>query len=72
MYPPIRALSRRRLSVPKVMPYPERKVAMRRTPFIALLMGVVLLSAGLLAMAVSLAQERQQDRTLQHDAAQVA
>lgn len=54
------------------MPYLERKVATRRTPFIALLMGVVLLSAGLLATAVSVAQERQQDRTLQHDAAQVA
>jgi diguanylate cyclase (GGDEF)-like protein len=45
---------------------------MRRTPFIALLVGVVLLSAGLLAMAGSVAQERQQDRTLQRDAAQVA
>jgi diguanylate cyclase (GGDEF)-like protein len=45
---------------------------MRRTPFIALLVGVVLLSAGLLAMAGSVAQERQQARTLQRDAAQVA
>jgi diguanylate cyclase (GGDEF)-like protein len=45
---------------------------MRRTPFVALLVGVVLLSAGLLAMAGSLAQERQQARTLQRDAAQVA
>jgi predicted signal transduction protein with EAL and GGDEF domain len=45
---------------------------MRRTPFIALLVGVVLLSVGLLAMAGSVAQERQQARTLQRDAAQVA
>jgi diguanylate cyclase (GGDEF)-like protein len=45
---------------------------MRRTPFIALLVGVVLLSAGLLAMAGSVAQERQQEKTLQRDAAQVA
>jgi diguanylate cyclase (GGDEF)-like protein len=45
---------------------------MRRTPFVALLVGVVLLSVGLLAMAGSIAQERQQARTLQRDAAQVA
>ena len=45
---------------------------MRRTPFVALLMGVVLLSAGLLAAAGSVAQGRQQDRTLRRDAAQVA
>jgi diguanylate cyclase (GGDEF)-like protein len=45
---------------------------MRRTPFVALLVGVVLLSVGLLAMAGSVAQERQQARTLQRDAAQVA
>ena len=45
---------------------------MRRTPFLALLVGVVLLSAGLLATAGAVAQERQQDRTLQRDAAQVA
>jgi len=44
---------------------------MRRTPFIALLMGVVLLSVGLLATASAVAQERQLDRTLQRDAAQV-
>lgn len=45
---------------------------MRRIPFVALLAGVVLLSAGLLAAAGAVAQERQQDRTLQRDAAQVA
>ncbi len=45
---------------------------MRRTPFVALLVGVVLLSAGLLGMAGALAQEKQQHKTLQRDAAQVA
>ena len=45
---------------------------MRRTPFVALLVGVALLSAGLLGMAGAVAQEQQQDRTLQRDAAQVA
>ena len=45
---------------------------MRRNPFVALLVGVVLLSVGLLAMAGALAQEHQQDKTLQRDAAQVA
>jgi len=45
---------------------------MRRSPFVALLAGVVLLSAGLLATAGALAQERQQDRVLQRDTAQVA
>ncbi len=45
---------------------------MRRVPFVALLLGVVLLSAGLLAMTGAVAQERQRDKTLQHDAAQVA
>jgi diguanylate cyclase (GGDEF)-like protein len=45
---------------------------MRRNPFVALLVGVVLLSVGLLGMAGALAQERQQARTLQRDAVQVA
>jgi diguanylate cyclase (GGDEF)-like protein len=45
---------------------------MRRMPFVALLMGFVLLSAGLLAMAGAIAQEHQQQKTLQRDAAQVA
>ncbi|MFY9914927.1 MAG: cache domain-containing protein, partial [Nocardioidaceae bacterium] len=45
---------------------------MRRAPFLALLVGVVLLSAGLLAMTGAIAQERQRDKTLQHDASQVA
>ena len=45
---------------------------MRRTPFVALVVGVVLLSAGLLAMAGAVAQERQQGKTLQRDSAQVA
>src|SRR4249920_1369364 len=45
---------------------------MRRTPFVALLVGVVLLSAGLLGMAGAVAQEKQQHKTLQRDAARVA
>ena len=45
---------------------------MRRAPFLALLVGVVLLSAGLLAMTGAVAQERQRDKALQHDASQVA
>jgi len=45
---------------------------MRRSPLIALLAGVVLISAGLLATAGALVQERQQERTLQRDADQVA
>jgi diguanylate cyclase (GGDEF)-like protein len=44
----------------------------RRSPFVALLIGVVLLSLGLLAMAVAVAEQRQQERTLQRDTAQVA
>src|SRR4051812_30220219 len=45
---------------------------MRRRPYVALLLGVVLLCVGLLATAAAVAQDRQQDRTLQRDAAQVA
>jgi len=45
---------------------------MRRLPFMALLVGVVLLSGGLLGSAGAVAAGRQQDRTLQHDADQVA
>jgi diguanylate cyclase (GGDEF)-like protein len=45
---------------------------MRKTYFASLLIGVVLLSAGPLAIAGASAQERQRDKSLQHDAAQVA
>jgi diguanylate cyclase (GGDEF)-like protein len=45
---------------------------MRKTYFASLLVGVVLLSAGPLAVAGAVAQERQRDKSLQHDAAQVA
>jgi diguanylate cyclase (GGDEF)-like protein len=45
---------------------------MRRTPFVALLLGLVLLSAGVLTMASADAAQRQQDRGVQRDAAQVA
>jgi len=45
---------------------------MRKTYFASLIVGVVLLSAGPLAVASAVAQEHQHDRSLQHDAAQVA
>ncbi len=45
---------------------------MHRMPFVALLVGVVLLSAGPLAIANSVEQERRQDTALEQDAAQVA
>jgi diguanylate cyclase (GGDEF)-like protein len=45
---------------------------MRRSPFVALLVGLVLLSVGLLGMAAAVAQQRQQDRTLERDSGQVA
>jgi diguanylate cyclase (GGDEF)-like protein len=45
---------------------------MRKTYFASLLVGVVLLSAGPLAVAGAVAQEHQRDKSLQHDAAQVA
>ncbi len=45
---------------------------MRRLPFLATLVGVVLLASGLMFMVAANAQDREQQTTLQHDAAQVA
>ena len=45
---------------------------MHITPFVALLLGVTLLAAGLLITASARAQDQQQQRTLQRDAAQVS
>ena len=45
---------------------------MRRLPFVALLVGVVLLAVGLLAMSGALAQERQQQKMMERDALQTA
>ena len=45
---------------------------MRRLPFVALLVGVVLLAVGLLAMSGALAQERQQRKMMERDALQTA
>jgi diguanylate cyclase (GGDEF)-like protein len=45
---------------------------MRRLPFLATLVGVVLLATGLMFTAEGVAQAREQHATLQHDAAQVA
>ena len=45
---------------------------MRRLPIIVLLAGVILLAVGLLTTAGSLASQRQQDKALQRDAAQVS
>jgi diguanylate cyclase (GGDEF)-like protein len=45
---------------------------MRKTYFASLLVGVVLLSAGPLVVAGTVAQEHRRDKSLQHDAAQVA
>ncbi len=44
----------------------------RRSSFAVLLTGVVLMAAGLLMTAGAVAQERQQDETIQRDATQVA
>src|SRR4051812_40233801 len=46
--------------------------AVRVTPFVGLLVGVTLLAAGLLVATTAVAQEGQQRRTLQRDAAQVS
>lgn len=46
--------------------------ALRVTPFVALVLGVTLLAAGLLLTAGAAAQNHQQQRTLQRDAAQVS
>ena len=51
---------------------PPRASALRITPFVALLLGVTLLAGGLLITASARAQEQQQRRTLQRDAAQVS
>ena len=45
---------------------------MRRLPLMVLLAGVILLAVGLLTTAGSLASQRQQDKALQRDAAQVS
>src|SRR5687767_5881084 len=50
----------------------EEARAHRLTPFVALSLGVALLAAGLLFTASATAQEKQQQRTLQRDAAQVS
>jgi diguanylate cyclase (GGDEF)-like protein len=49
-----------------------QETIVRRMPLIVLLAGVILLAAGLLTTAGSLAQQRQQDKALQRDAAQVS
>lgn len=46
--------------------------ALRITPFVALGLGVALLAAGLLLTTGAVAQDQQQGRTLQRDAAQVS
>lgn len=45
---------------------------MRKFPFLATLLGVVLLAAGLMATAIAVAQQRRQQTALQRDSAQVA
>jgi diguanylate cyclase (GGDEF)-like protein len=50
----------------------DRTLGLRVTPFMALLLGVTLLAAGLLMTTNAVAQEHQQLRTQQRDAAQVA
>jgi diguanylate cyclase (GGDEF)-like protein len=45
---------------------------LRMTPFVALVLGVTLLAAGLLLSTVAVAQDHQQQRTLQRDAARVS
>jgi diguanylate cyclase (GGDEF)-like protein len=51
---------------------PDKTLGLRVTPFMALLLGVTLLAAGLLLTMSGVAQERQQRRTQQRDAAQVS
>jgi diguanylate cyclase (GGDEF)-like protein len=50
----------------------DKALGLRVTPFIALLLGVTLLAAGLLLTMSAVAQEHQQQRTQQRDAAQVS
>ena len=50
----------------------DKTLSLLVTPFMALLLGVTLLAAGLLVTTNAVAQERQQRRTQQRDAAQVA
>jgi diguanylate cyclase (GGDEF)-like protein len=50
----------------------DKALGLRVTPFMALLLGVTLLAAGLLLTTTALAQEHQQQRTQQRDAAQVS
>jgi diguanylate cyclase (GGDEF)-like protein len=45
---------------------------MRRSPFVLLVAGVMLLSVGLLAATTAIAQQREQVETMRRDAAQVA
>jgi len=56
----------------RVAPVGPSDRTLRVTPFMALLLGVTLLAAGLLITTSAVAQERQQQRTQQRDAAQVA
>jgi diguanylate cyclase (GGDEF)-like protein len=50
----------------------DKTLGLRVTPFMALLLGVTLLAVGLLLTMSAVAQERQQARTQQRDAAQVS
>ena len=50
----------------------NRTSTLRVTPFVALVLGVTLLAAGLLLTTGAIAQGHQQQRTLQRDAAQVS
>ncbi|MEP7202038.1 MAG: EAL domain-containing protein [Ilumatobacteraceae bacterium] len=58
-------------AVPSDAP-PIKASGLRVTPFVALVLGVTLLAAGLLLTAGAAAQNRQQERTLQRDAVQVS
>src|SRR6266542_282000 len=48
------------------------EAGMRRLPFLATLVGVVLLATGLMVTAQAVSQGREQQATLRRDAAQVA